>query len=88
MLLCNSNLLFASNARFFVTTERHLRSARQISVDPNGASLDGIRECECGINIFGENASGQTVISVIGTFDDLIQSFEFENALNWTENLD
>lgn len=49
--------------------------------------FDGMGKHERIIDVFGEDASSQTVRGVVCTLDYLIQGLELQNGLNWPENL-
>lgn len=55
---------------------------------PDGASPDLLGEAKSSCNIISDDSSPETVVRIICPVDDFLERVEFENALDWAENLE
>ena len=54
---------------------------------PDGAGLHGGGDRHGLVDVIGEHGGGQTVISVVGSLNHLLQGFELHDLLYWPKDL-
>lgn len=81
------DIQFTSVSGLLVSAEWRLWNDGIVAVDPNGSGFDCLSECQSGIEILCNDSGSQTKRSVVGAFNHFFDGLEFENRLNWTENL-
>lgn len=68
-------------------TYRNIRVKLVVAVDPNGTSLELVRDVNGTRDVAREDCSGQTVDSVVGLADQILLVVELDDDNDWAEDL-
>jgi hypothetical protein len=76
-----------TDTRLLVATEWDLVVQHVVAVDPDGTSLQRVRDADCGVEVGGVDGRGETVVGVVASLDDLLLSGELGNGADRSEDL-
>jgi hypothetical protein len=77
---------FSSETTLSVATEWEGMLNLMIGVDIDMSLSESLRNIHGSVDVLGLDTWGETKLMVVGSFDNFINCFEFEDTHNWSED--
>lgn len=77
----------AANTGLLEASEGHLGVKLVDAVDPGGAGVEPVGGLQSAIDVLGEDGCSETILGIVGLFNDVLVVVELDDNADWAEDL-